>query len=261
MIKLICSDVDNTLLFDKNGTIDKETFDAIGRAEKKGILFAVISGRPLCDLQRFFGEKADSLILASYEGALVTYKGKTLWDKPIDRNLYNSFADCYKDNKNVEYVIYTKDAAYVRDISGSAPMLLKESVSMNGRIFECAPDKIKDPVYKLSLVSQSGTFDFDFEADKWNSYMYNIYTGGHWCEFTAKDMNKDYSIHMIMEILGFNRSEVMAFGDGLNDIGMLSACDFSFAMSNASDEVKNAAQFTTDNVARTVRSFIENNGK
>ena len=44
MIKLIASDMDGTLLND-NHDIDKETVEAIRKAEEKGIIFAFSTGR------------------------------------------------------------------------------------------------------------------------------------------------------------------------------------------------------------------------
>ena len=40
----------------------------------------------------------------------------------------------------------------------------------------------------------------------------------------------------------------MAIGDGENDIGMISYAGIGVAMGNASDEVKNAADYVTDTV-------------
>ena len=37
----------------------------------------------------------------------------------------------------------------------------------------------------------------------------------------------------------------MAFGDGYNDLELLAQADYSFAMRNAFEEVKNAARFIT----------------
>lgn len=44
MIKLIASDMDGTLL-NSNHDIDKETVDAIRKAEEAGIIFAISTGR------------------------------------------------------------------------------------------------------------------------------------------------------------------------------------------------------------------------
>ncbi len=45
--------------------------------------------------------------------------------------------------------------------------------------------------------------------------------------------------------LGVQVSEVMAIGDGTNDISLLSAAGFAIAMGNAPDEVKEVADHVT----------------
>ena len=47
---------------------------------------------------------------------------------------------------------------------------------------------------------------------------------------------------------GFDRSQVMAFGDGENDIAMIKFAGIGVAMGNASDDVKAAADYVTDTV-------------
>lgn len=44
---------------------------------------------------------------------------------------------------------------------------------------------------------------------------------------------------------GIKASEIMAFGDGLNDVEMLQFAGQSYAMQNASDQVKSAAKHVT----------------
>jgi hydroxymethylpyrimidine pyrophosphatase-like HAD family hydrolase len=63
-------------------------------------------------------------------------------------------------------------------------------------------------------------------------------------------------MNLVMERFGISRGEVMAFGDGINDIEMLSACDFSYAMTSSPEEVKIRAAFVTDNVIRSIKDFF-----
>ena len=48
--------------------------------------------------------------------------------------------------------------------------------------------------------------------------------------------------------LGITTEEIIAFGDGQNDIGMLQLAGIGVAMGNALDEVKAAADYVTDTV-------------
>ncbi len=261
MVKLVCCDVDNTLLFDKNGAISSETFSVIEKLCSRGILFAAVSGRPVADMLRLFAPVAEKIIIVAYDGAVVLYKGKPLFDRPIEKNIYMAFIESFSKNTQEsfkgEYIIYTLSDAFVTDSEGIAAAGMIDSVSMIGHILKIAlPETIDDPVYKLSLISEESGFDFDFVSAEWSDYLNNIYSGERWCEFVSKNTDKGFAVNMIMERFGVRRDEAMAFGDGENDISMLSSCDFSYAMESASENTKAVAAFVTDDAVRSIVHFF-----
>ena len=54
MIKLIVSDVDGTLVPEGTNNINPELFELILRLKKKGVYFAVASGRHKCSIEKIF---------------------------------------------------------------------------------------------------------------------------------------------------------------------------------------------------------------
>ena len=61
--------------------------------------------------------------------------------------------------------------------------------------------------------------------------------------------------------LGVTREQTMAFGDYFNDLGMLDAAAWSFAMDNAHPQVRAHARFVApsnndDGVVRTISSVL-----
>lgn len=261
MVRLVCCDLDNTILFDKGGAVSREIFEIIGELKKKGVLFAVVSGRPVSDIIRFFAPVAEDIIIAAYDGAVVLYKGKPLVSRPIDRNVYMAFIDSLKARScglSVgEYIFYTLEDAYISDDSVLAEKALMDSVTMTGHIVKTSsPAEVTSPVYKFSLFAGETNSDFEYVVRDWSSYLNNIYKGSQWCEFVSKDTDKGFAVNLIMERFGISRDEVMAFGDGINDIGMLSACDFSYAMASSCEDVKLSAAFVTDDVVRSIKKFF-----
>ena len=261
MVRLVCCDLDNTLLFDKNGAVPGELFGLIEKLSHKGVLFAVVSGRPVADLLRLFAPVIDKIVIAAYDGAVVLYKGEAVVSRPIDKNIYMAFIESVNNESSGlgarEYIFYTLTDAYVSGNSVFAEKALLDSVTMTGRIIRTGtPGEITEPVYKLSLLSGEGNDDFDYVVRDWSSYLNNIYTGTRWCEFVSADTDKGYAVNLLMERFGISAAETMAFGDGINDIGMLSACDFSYAMESSVEEVKQSASFVTDNVIRSIKEFF-----
>ena len=74
-------------------------------------------------------------------------------------------------------------------------------------------------------------------------------------------MNKGKGLLELGKILGISRDEIMACGDGDNDIVMLQEVGFGVAMENADIEVNEAADYVTesndeDGVAKAIARFV-----
>ena len=82
------------------------------------------------------------------------------------------------------------------------------------------------------------------------------------CEVMAGDVSKSRAVHVLCAHYGLDATEVVAFGDGLNDLDMLRAVDRSYAMANAEKEVKRAAAHVVPwtnaegGVARTLEQLV-----
>lgn len=75
--------------------------------------------------------------------------------------------------------------------------------------------------------------------------------------------NKGLGLLQLGKSLGISREEIMACGDGGNDVEMLKEVGFAIAMANAYDPVKTAADFVTvsndeDGVAKAIERFVLN---
>lgn len=77
-------------------------------------------------------------------------------------------------------------------------------------------------------------------------------------EVNAQGVNKGSAMVRLGETMGIRREEIMAFGDGLNDLRMLKEVGIGVAMSNALEEVKAAADYIAlSNDEEGVAHFIE----
>lgn len=76
----------------------------------------------------------------------------------------------------------------------------------------------------------------EFSFVKWHDYAYDI---------LPKGASKAVGIHKLLEVLNIQHDHCFAFGDGLNDIEMLSTAGTGIAMGNAVPEAKAAADVVT----------------
>lgn len=72
-----------------------------------------------------------------------------------------------------------------------------------------------------------------------------MFTADFYFEFTARGIDKARALTHALPERGIDPAELIAFGDGQNDIPMLKLAGTGIAMANATDEVKRAADMVT----------------
>ena len=80
-------------------------------------------------------------------------------------------------------------------------------------------------------------------------------------EFTRSDVSKGIALYTLSDMLGIDHAATMAIGDTENDLAIIGAAGIGIAMGNATDMVKEQADFVTlsnmeDGVAHALDTFI-----
>ncbi|MGL5893961.1 MAG: Cof-type HAD-IIB family hydrolase, partial [Bacteroidales bacterium] len=92
----------------------------------------------------------------------------------------------------------------------------------------------------------------------------NIYRSeAFFLELVPLNIDKAESLARLLNHIGMNKEEMIAVGDGYNDLSMIQFAGMGIAMENAKPEVKEAANFITssndeDGVAAVIEKFILN---
>ena len=80
-------------------------------------------------------------------------------------------------------------------------------------------------------------------------------------DVTSRNVGKVKGMRFFMDQFGIRQDEIMAFGDGENDIDMLTFAGTGVAMGNADEEVKRHADYVTDAVSKDgVKKALEHFG-
>ena len=84
----------------------------------------------------------------------------------------------------------------------------------------------------------------------------------HFCEILNPAGGKEKALSWICQCLGIERSEVLAFGNGYNDVPMLEWAGLGVAVGDGVDEAKQAADLLApgikeDGVAQMLESMLE----
>ena len=256
-IRLVALDMDGTLL--NSGKELPPDFLPWVKAHPD-ILTVIGSGRPRGGLRDYFDENLQMVYLCD-NGAMVYRGEQLLFSQPMPLLHVSSILTFLAGHQGVVPVISSAGCAYVPEVGASE----WREIHRFYRDLKVCHDLIgaarQDPVAKVALYLPKGNSEeFARELDRAALPVLHACSGKEWIDLMEPGVNKGSALRQTMDRMGIARGECMAFGDYMNDIEMLRSADFSFAMGNATQEVKNVCRFVTssndeDGVMRILRGI------
>lgn len=249
MKKAIFLDIDGTLLDCLGGITDitPKVKAVIRSLQAKGDYVFIATGRPYAFLsQAILDFGFDGFILAN--GAQVVIDGKTIYSNPMDKEYVKKMAS-ELEKLNIQYILESGTYSYMKE-SFKNFFAFYDKVGVSRDNIKSEYDIEKIDVHKIEMLCLNKEVSnlclelikSDPEYDYFNSIDYNAF------ELYAKKNTKATGILKAIEHLNIPIENTYAFGDGKNDIEMLSTVGCGIAMGNACDEVKGYANKVTDTV-------------
>ncbi len=275
MIKAIILDVDGTLTNSKK-EITPETKSALLEAQKLGIRLALASARSDNGLKRFgrlLNFEQNNGIYICYNGGLILNSGtgEVYFEKSMPADLAKEILehlksfDCIPMINRGEYM-YLNDVYRTITIAGKETDIIRYETRSNEFLICEKPDLadfVDFPVPKI-LVAASDDYLREHMDEMGSPFSGRAKTGpstAFYYEFNARDVDKAMAVEKVFASLGIGPDEMMAFGDGENDIPMISYVKYGIAMGNAVEKLKDAAYDITedndhDGIAKALRKYI-----
>ncbi len=256
MIKLILSDVDGTLLAKGEGAFDKSVFEVVDALYERGIHFAAASGRGYGDLYRLFAPVKDKMNFVCSDGAMTIADGNVLEINSMDRDKVMALANDITYTEGCEFLLYGREKLYVRPKTRGYENFIVDKYG-DSIVLVDNIDSIDDDFLKLSVYAKNGVELCSHHFEKrWADTFELVYNANNWMEFVADGICKVSGVNALCSKYGIGMDEVMAFGDGGNDIKLLKAVAYGYAMNYAPETVRAAAGYVTDDVMGTIRRQI-----
>ena len=271
-IKLVASDLDGTLL-NKNKEITPRLFDALKKLDELGIYFVPSTGRP-------FGTVPQAIKELPFLKYVITSNGATIYDATEKKNIIENYL--------------TPEAVYaVIEIARELPVITEYFIEGKAYIAK----KVYDDLTPFDLTESHVTYiknsrtpveDFWDEMKRNNTVLENInlvfrdmeLRKKTWdrlkalgltsvtaattknIEITSLYATKAKALEKLCEVLGFTRENVLAMGDGDNDMPMIQFAGIGVAMANGEEHIKQAADIIADDcndfgAAKILEQIIE----
>ena len=242
-IKIIFFDIDGTLYsHGKYEGISESSLKTILKLKENSYKLALCTSRSFCDLKHFdldiFNLFDAKLLMAGT--CVIIGEEKTYYT--IDDDNLKEIIAFLEDHKITYRYCLPNDCDYLNQEDYETGQLFYKLY------YEIPPVKKYEgeKVNHLNLY-----FHNDKQIEKQLLEICNksiMHPMGITSEVSPMGVDKGEMILKIAEKFGFKQEEVCAFGDGYNDITMLSMAGLGIAMGNARDEVKKYADYVTDHI-------------
>ncbi|GEK91501.1 Cof-type HAD-IIB family hydrolase [Alkalibacterium kapii] len=237
--KLFIFDIDGTVLNDDK-EIPKETKEAIKELSESHDV-AIATGRNRSMAKEVIKELGISHYIVC-NGAAAYYKNENIYTNHLNKEDLERLLKT-ADNHNHQLVYETIDDLKRRNKIPNARMSDgMKFVGFDVPEYDKEFHKENALVQCLLFVSEE---EMDIYADKFPHFRFvRWYKEG--IDVLPVDGSKFLTIKILANHMGINLNNVIAFGDGMNDIEMIKQAGLGVAMGNARTEVKNVADMITD---------------
>ncbi|HNY31791.1 MAG TPA: HAD family hydrolase [Fibrobacteria bacterium] len=242
-IGLVVTDMDGTLL-DSQHRLPDGFWELERDLHRRGILFAVASGRQYWNLLEMFQPIADRIVILAENGTLAMQAGRRLHLETLPLEDAHRFLRLGRTLPSTHLLLCGKDAAYLEDPDET----FLAAVRSYYRRVEIVPDlmEVQDDVLKVTYCDFRGAEEHTLpHVVRWAGEFKIAVAGVPWLDITHRRADKGVALAHLQESLGIPRSRTMVFGDYLNDLELMGQADWSFAMANAHPRILEVARFRT----------------
>ncbi|SMQ86726.1 hypothetical protein SAMN05444673_6739 [Bacillus sp. OV166] len=264
-MKCVSIDLDGTLLNSQH-QISKENISALNELQKKGYEIILNTGRAYKDIVNIKEIQNMDVPIICLNGSVLYSKTKNLlFETSIPISTYKKIF--YTLQKIGVYVlVYTNYGGFPSTLP---PLHHKSNEELDTLFGEFNYDEILNKenlkIYKLIALVQNDRLEKIEEVNKRLTNKFDIAMASSFpnnVEITSNDAQKGQALLRYQHIMNLSFDEIIAFGDGGNDLAQFEVATTSIAMGNAPLNIKEKATIVTktndeDGFAYAVRNLLQ----
>ncbi len=246
-LRLVAIDLDDTLLR-PDRTISQRVKRALRAVQAQGCMVTLATGRMYRSARPYAEELELDVPLITYQGALVktSRTEETLWSVSLLPEVLKPLL-CWLEQAGVQIYLYAEDDLYVAELNQIAldyarftrvdvqavGKLSRFPLSAATKVVAVAdPDHLRDHLQPLAKREFGDRLTINRSRP-------------HFLEFGHPQATKSQALAFLATRLGIGREQVMAIGDGENDLDMLRYAGVGVAMGNSEPAALAVADFVT----------------
>lgn len=268
---LIATDLDGTLLTPA-GTISARTASTIASAEAAGVPVVPVTARQLYGLDDLRGRLGRWALCSNGAVCWDLHAEKVLFHLEMSAEVASAFvAEMLAAEPRTRFASIQRDGDHFASQAGYPDLCVftdhhRDPAEMPRLSID---EVVAEPALKLVARHPDLTVDqlAEVAAGLPSARLVHVTSSGAgMLEISAAGVTKSAGLGMLAEHLGMTRADVMAFGDGDNDVEMLEWAGRSWAVANAVPAARAAAgaiapSNAEDGVAQVIESLLEECGE
>jgi len=248
--KLLVVDIDGTLV-GKDGTIPAEERDVLAKVSDLGIQVSLSTGRAAQACLPIIDQLSLDGYHIFFDGALVSNLGEEVYVEPLDSGVVREAVEFVQRN-DIYLELYSATHYFVERETW-ATEIHRQYFKLEPTVVDFADLWSGERIIKGGLITSSPeeavkarSFCLQFDQSLHFSVARSpAFPGVEFINVVAPGVSKGKALEALASHLGISMAEVMAVGDGINDIPLLSLAGLTVAMDNAPAEVKAVAHHIT----------------
>ena len=250
--KLLVMDIDGTLV-NRHGKISAADRETLAKIRDLGIPVSLSTGRGLQASLSIINQLSPDGYHISFDGALVSSpsRGEEVYVQPISKVMVRQMVEVAHEH-NLDLELFTVTHYFVERETWSTDAH-RQFFGIHPTIVDFTKLWEKERVIKGGLVPttpQEATKARDFCDQFGDSLHFSwvktpAFPDVDFINILAPGVSKGKALQTLASHLGVSLNEVIAVGDGTNDISLLTSAGLAIAMGNAPDEVKAIADYVT----------------
>jgi len=247
MIKLFATDMDGTFLR-ADMSYDRALFNQLHQQmQAQGVQFVVASGNQYYQLKTFFADYPD-IIFAADNGAYVRDIDQEYAVHTYDPAVVTQILQALQSVPNIDIILSGQHSAFVLDTIRPSALAAAKLYYYNLEVVRNFED-VTDPILKIWVECQPAiTMQLVAQFREQFKGLAEPTSSGHGSiDLIQPGIHKAHALQEIGKLKHIAMADMVAFGDGGNDVEMLQQVGIGVAMQNALPQVLAVADQVTDN--------------
>ena len=235
MYSVVVSDLDGTLL-NKDHKVSERTKEVVRRLSQQGVKFVFATGRHYDDVEFIRASLGVDMYLITSNGARVhDPKGNQIIEHNIDTDLVRPILDLRKAYEDKVHTNVYCQRDWLVELETEELQTFSNNSDFDYTLtnLDNVPAEGVQKIFFVAKEHKDLLSLFDQAQDKFGDRLSLTFSMPNCFEIMATGVCKATALAEVLKLKGYGFKDVMAFGDGLNDLQMLDQVGKGLIMGNA----------------------------